>query len=143
MRPRTLYLVVAALIFLALWQGPGLLSGSDGPADPGASSGSTDRTRGTDPVSGLSWVDAGSLPPEALDTLELIDAGGPFPYEQDGGVFFNNERILPLQDRGYYHEYTVETPGSDDRGARRIVAGTDGELYWTGDHYQSFARIQR
>jgi len=111
--------------------------------DPGASSGSAERTRGTDPVSGLSWVDAGSLPPEALDTLELIDAGGPFPYEQDGGVFFNNERILPLQDRGYYHEYTVETPGSDDRGARRIVAGTDGELYWTGDHYQSFERIQR
>jgi ribonuclease T1 len=135
--------VVAALIVLALWQGPGLLAGSDGPAGLGASSGSTDRAGGTDDVSGLSWVDAASLPPEALDTLELIDAGGPFPYEQDGGIFSNNERILPLHERGYYHEYTVETPGSDDRGARRIVTGADGELYWTGDHYQSFERIQR
>jgi len=63
--------VVAALIFLALWQGPGLLSVSDGPADPGASSGSAERTRGTDPVSGLSWVDAGSLPPELREQYAL------------------------------------------------------------------------
>lgn len=143
MRPRTLYLVVAALFVLALWQGPALLSGStDGPATPRATSGSTDRAA-PDPVSGLPWVAAESLPPEALTTLELIDAGGPFPYDQDGGVFFNNERLLPLRDRGYYQEYTVETPGSDDRGARRIVAGDDGELYWTEDHYRSFERIQR
>lgn len=97
----------------------------------------------TDPVSGLAWVDLAALPPEAADTVDLIDAGGPFPYEEDDGTFGNFEGILPEQPRGYYREYTVETPGSNDRGARRIVAGSEGELYWTADHYQSFERIRR
>ncbi len=83
------------------------------------------------------------LPPEAADTLELIDAGGPFPEDRDGVTFENREELLPDEPRGYYREYTVPTPGSDDRGARRIVAGDGGELYWTGDHYSSFSRIQR
>ncbi len=83
------------------------------------------------------------LPPEAGDTLALIDAGGPFPYDQDGSVFYNNEQNLPDRDRDYYHEYTVETPGSPDRGARRIIEGSSGELYWTEDHYESFERIRR
>ncbi|MGP4111195.1 ribonuclease domain-containing protein [Streptomyces sp. 4N509B] len=79
------------------------------------------------------------LPAEAHDTLYLIDVGGPFPYPQDGGIFYNREGLLPAQSTGYYHEYTVETPGSDDRGARRIVTGEDyQEDYYTADHYESF-----
>ena len=84
------------------------------------------------------------LPPEAADTLALIRSGGPFPHRQDGGVFQNRERRLPSQPRGYYREYTVDTPGSRDRGARRIVAGGDPpvEFFYTDDHYGSFRRFQ-
>ena len=81
------------------------------------------------------------LPPEARQTLELIRKGGPFPYKQDGVVFGNREKRLPLQPRGYYREYTVETPGAKDRGARRIITGAEGERWYTSDHYNSFARI--
>ena len=98
----------------------------------------------TDPESGLPVVQVSALPPEAARTLELIDRGGPFPEpEHDGGTFENREALLPEQPMGYYKEYTVPTPGSDDRGARRIVAGEGGELYYTGDHYSSFSRIAR
>ena len=85
------------------------------------------------------------LPPEARDTLRLIDAGGPFPYRRDGIVFQNRERRLPEQPRGYYREYPVPTPGSNDRGARRIVAGgkPPSAFYYTADHYKSFRRIER
>jgi ribonuclease T1 len=82
------------------------------------------------------------LPPEALRTIRLIREGGPFPYERDGAVFLNFERVLPHRERGYYREYTVTTPGLRHRGARRIVAGRGGELYYTGDHYRSFRRIR-
>jgi ribonuclease T1 len=82
------------------------------------------------------------LPPEARATLALIKAGGPFPYAQDGRNFQNREKLLPLRGRGYYREYTVRTPGARDRGARRIVAGRDGEFYYTADHYRSFRRIR-
>lgn len=84
---------------------------------------------------------AARLPTEARATLELIKAGGPFPYRQDGRVFHNRERLLPPQQRGYYREYTVRTPGLRDRGPRRIVAGDPGEYYYTEDHYRSFRRI--
>lgn len=85
----------------------------------------------------------GFLPAEAIDTLGRIEAGGPFEYRQDGGTFQNRERQLPPQPRGYYREYTVETPGSRDRGARRIVAGGDPpvEYFYTDDHYRSFRRF--
>jgi ribonuclease T1 len=96
-----------------------------------------------DPDSGLPIVKVADLPPEAAKTLSLIDAGGPYPYDTDGITFENREGILPAKDEGYYREYTVETPGSDDRGARRIVTGSNGELYWTDDHYSSFSRIAR
>lgn len=93
---------------------------------------------------GLPWVDLADLPAEAARTVELIDHGGPFPYpEKDGSTFGNFEGLLPDRPRGYYAEYTVPTPGEDDRGARRIVAGDGGELYWTEDHYASFERIRR
>ncbi|GAA1422376.1 hypothetical protein GCM10009601_23780 [Streptomyces thermospinosisporus] len=79
------------------------------------------------------------LPPQAHDTLDLIEQGGPFPFEQDGSVFQNREGILPSQSTGYYHEYTVITPNSPDRGARRIVTGQEyQEDYYTADHYASF-----
>jgi ribonuclease T1 len=86
------------------------------------------------------------LPREASETLALIRAGGPFPYRKDGTTFQNRERLLPQRPRGYYTEYTVRTPGSRDRGARRIVAGgdprTSGEYWYTDDHYRSVRRIR-
>ncbi|MFE1792297.1 ribonuclease domain-containing protein [Streptomyces sp. NPDC059525] len=83
-----------------------------------------------------------ALPDEAYDTLELIDQGGPFPYSQDGIVFQNREQVLPGRTTGYYHEYTVITPGSPTRGARRIVTGQQyQEDYYTADHYATFRRI--
>lgn len=82
------------------------------------------------------------LPSQAYDTLELIEQGGPYPYSQDGTVFQNREGILPGQSSGYYHEYTVITPGSSTRGARRIVTGEEyQEDYYTADHYESFDLI--
>ncbi|MEO5884974.1 MAG: ribonuclease domain-containing protein [Candidatus Limnocylindrales bacterium] len=94
-----------------------------------------------DPASGLPVVALADLPPEARQTLEHIQSGGPLPYRQDGAVFENREGRLPTRESGYYREYTVPTPGADDRGARRIVLGGDGDMYWTSDHYDSFAWI--
>ena len=95
----------------------------------------------------LDSVALSSLPPEAQRTLHLIKQGGPFPYpRKDGSTFGNYEKRLPYQPRGHYREYTVPTPGSRDRGARRIIAGsppeTSGEYYYTDDHYRSFRRIK-
>ena len=88
-----------------------------------------------------SVVDKNRLPKEALETIALIRKGGPFPYDRDGVVFGNREKLLPARERGWYREYTVRTPGQRTRGARRIVAGRDGTLYYTDDHYRSFKRI--
>ena len=90
----------------------------------------------------IAEVSVAALPPEARATLQLIKQGGPFPYERDATVFGNFERLLPKRERGYYREYTVKTPGVKSRGARRIVAGRGGELYYTEDHYKSFRRIR-
>ncbi|WP_405838081.1 ribonuclease domain-containing protein [Streptomyces sp. NBC_01518] len=92
---------------------------------------------------GTATVKLSQLPAEARQTVALIDKGGPFPYAKDGVVFGNYEKLLPEQKRGYYHEYTVRTPGSRDRGARRIVTGQDGEIYYTDDHYKSFRTVLR
>ena len=85
------------------------------------------------------------LPAQGRHTLQLIRDGGPFPYSKDGSVFGNRERQLPARQRGYYLEYTVKTPGSHDRGARRIVCGGPPRMpdacYYTADHYTSFSRI--
>ncbi len=94
----------------------------------------------------LATVELSTLPPQARETHQLILAGGPFPYRKDGTVFGNRERLLPLQARGFYREYTVKTPGSPDRGARRIVCGgtrptAPEACYYTADHYASFRRI--
>ena len=84
------------------------------------------------------------LPPEAASTLDSIARGGPFDHRQDGVTFGNYEGLLPKQPRGYYHEYTVETPGASTRGARRIITGGNppAVYYYTGDHYQSFRRFE-
>lgn len=85
------------------------------------------------------------LPRQGQETYGLIRQGGPFPYDKDGVVFSNRERALPAHPRGYWREYTVKTPGSRDRGARRIVCGgparTPQACYYTADHYASFRRI--
>ena len=111
-------------------------------ATTGSSDGGVFRDGGfaTEPPS--DWLDdtlrLGGLPPEALDTLELIAKGGPFSYRHDGSTFHNREGFLPDRRDGYYEEFTVETPGSPDRGARRLVVGDAIEVYYTDDHYASF-----
>jgi ribonuclease T1 len=90
----------------------------------------------------LPVVRLADLPYEARQTVRLIRRGGPFPYERDGVVFGNFERLLPRRERGYYREYTVPTPALDHRGARRIVMGRGGELYFTDDHYRSFRQVR-
>lgn len=99
-----------------------------------------DRPQGRSPV-----VHVAELPREGRATYELIRQGGPFPYGKDGSVFGNRERLLPQARRGFYREYTVPTPGSRDRGARRIVCGgpirAPHACYYTADHYASFRMI--
>ncbi|MEU5808333.1 ribonuclease domain-containing protein [Streptomyces sp. NPDC047718] len=94
-------------------------------------------------AAGMATVRAEELPRQARDVLALIDEGGPYPYRQDGTVFGNFEKVLPRQERGYYREYTVKTPGERDRGPRRIVTGRGGEFYYTDDHYDSFKAVLR
>jgi len=97
----------------------------------------------TDADSGLQVVALADLPPEAAETVALIDAGGPFPYADDGETFLNSSGLLPEQETGYYQVYTVETPGSEEPTTRRVVTGQVGEFYWTDDLYTSFRRIER
>jgi ribonuclease T1 len=92
-------------------------------------------------TSGFTRVNLSSLPSQATDTVRLIQQGGPFPYSQDGATFQNREQILPLCSTGYYKEYTVKTPGSSTRGARRIITGRGGEYFYTSDHYASFRLV--
>lgn len=121
------------------------LGGDDTPGQTARPTASTTvRSGDLDPVSGLPWILEDELPAEGQATLVLIDRGGPFPFPgKDGSVFRNLEGLLPDHERGYYHEYTVATPGSKDRGARRIITGDADEFYWTEDHYNSFERISR
>jgi ribonuclease T1 len=137
-RRRLLGLAVAVVLALGTWW----LQSSNGTeqpeGQPAGSSVAVDGTGGQLPV-----VAEEDLPDEARATLELIDAGGPYPYERDGVVFENREELLPDHPEGYYREYTVPTPGADDRGARRIVAGEGSEFYYTADHYRSFVVIDR
>ena len=86
-------------------------------------------------------IEKAQLPKEAVETIALIRKGGPFAHQRDGVAFGNREKLLPPRERGWYREYTVRTPGESTRGARRIVAGRDGTLYYTDDHYRSFKRI--
>jgi ribonuclease T1 len=87
-------------------------------------------------------ISVAELPNEARATLRDIKQGGPFEFDRDGVVFGNFEKALPKQARGYYHEYTVKTPGVRSRGARRIISGSAGEYYYTDNHYQTFKRVR-
>ena len=93
----------------------------------------------------FSTISVAEMPVQGVQTYRLIALGGPFPYEKDGVVFGNRERLLPAKSRGYYHEYTVATPGSSHRASRRIVCGgavkAPDACYYTADHYASFRRI--
>jgi ribonuclease T1 len=95
---------------------------------------------------GLPDIAVSDLPREGRDVLALIRDGGPFRYDRDGVVFGNCERLLPPERKGYYHEYTVSTPGTKSRGARRIICGgpkmTPDACFYTSDHYRSFKRIR-
>lgn len=97
------------------------------------------------PATDLPSLSITQMPAEAKTTYALIAQGGPFPYDKDGSVFGNREKILPQHRRGYYREYTVRTPGVRTRGARRIVCGgkprKPDACYYTSDHYASFHRI--
>ncbi|MGW2231065.1 ribonuclease domain-containing protein [Streptomyces formicae] len=122
---------VTALAAALLIGGPVAASASAAPAAPAAPVSYS--------VTAVGEICYSALPSQAHDTLDLIDKGGPYPFPQDGTVFQNREGELPQQSSGYYHEYTVITPGSDDRGARRIVTGDKSqEDYYTADHYASF-----
>ncbi|MET7652030.1 MULTISPECIES: ribonuclease domain-containing protein [unclassified Streptomyces] len=132
--PRVLVCLLLPLALLT-----GCASGGPGPqaSAPAAQAATPSR------ADGPATVRESRLPAEARRTLRLIDDGGPFPYARDGAVFGNFERLLPVHERGYYHEYTVETPGSRDRGARRVVTGRGDEVYYTDDHYDSFRAVLR
>ena len=128
------------------WVGGGLAPG----APAGGTAGDPSATATAAPIAAsrpadldLGSVPLTELPDEAHDTIELIGAGGPFPFRQDGSVFENREGLLPDRPAGHYREYTVPRPGNNGRGVLRIVAGADGELYWTPDHYDSFVWIER
>ncbi|MFF9067399.1 ribonuclease domain-containing protein [Streptomyces sp. NPDC014891] len=132
--------MLLALLLCVLLAGCSTSGGGAAPAAPARTSATTEAPSPTGD-SGLPAVRAADLPPEARRTLDLIARGGPFPYAKDGAVFSNFERLLPREPRGYYREYTVKTPGERDRGARRIVTGREGEIYWTDDHYASFREV--
>jgi len=90
----------------------------------------------------IATVNIAQLPREARQTIALIKRGGPYPYKKDGAVFGNFEHRLPLHERGYYKEFTVRSPGTRDRGARRIILGRARELYYTVDYYETFRLVR-
>ncbi|MFC6238761.1 ribonuclease domain-containing protein [Longivirga aurantiaca] len=133
---RTPLLLLLAVLALAL------LTACGGKTAPATAPGVVEQ--GLAPASATTNLDTmtvAELPPEGIETLRLIMDGGPFPYSKDGSTFQNREGILPQQSKGFYAEYTVETPGSDDRGARRIIGGDDGSRFYTDDHYSSFREV--
>lgn len=120
-------------------------SASQAPVQPAQGASGTSVASGAQQTGALGIVNKTQLPGEAADTLRLIKAGGPYPFGDDGVLFRNTALLLPKHPRGYYHTYTVRTPGSTDRGQRRIVCGgprrQTSECYYTDDYYASFKRI--
>ncbi len=122
------------------------LGGSSTSAPPSTTTARVTGGSGVQPVpgsgAGLPVKELSGLPAEAVTTWKLIEKGGPFPYPRNDGVTFQNrEKRLPAKSGDYYREYTVPTPGSGDRGARRIVTGSSSEVYYTGDHYSTFVVV--
>lgn len=144
-RPRWAWWLLAIALLLAWQYWPRQSAPDPAPRVSGnpAAARSQAPIEASDPSPGQVLPDAGLpafLPIEARDTIALIQRGGPFPYRQDGSVFGNREGHLPRAPRGWYHEYTVETPGLSHRGARRIITGGNPPRTWyyTSDHYDSF-----
>jgi ribonuclease T1 len=125
-------------------QGPDA-SASQAASQPGQAASGTTAASGPQAHGALAVVTKAQLPGEAAETLRLIKAGGPYPFGEDGILFRNSATLLPQHPRGYYHTYTVRTPGATDRGLRRIVCGgprkQTGDCYYTEDYYASFKRI--
>ena len=156
--------VLVVLVVLAawlLWPGSSSPDSTPSVASPNARPASATASRSSprpstttggavDPETGLRWVELSALPSQARQTATLINQDGPYPYSRDGIVFGNRQRLLPNERSGWYHEYTVPTPGSSDRGARRIVTGGPSgatvssglEFFYSDDHYDSFRRIR-
>jgi ribonuclease T1 len=128
----TLALVGLVVLVIVGWLVKENTGDSKPPSSPSSSATSSSGMR-VEPLS--------QLPPEVGDTWRLIVKGGPYPYREDGKTFQNREGLLPHEKTGYYREYTVDTPGSDDRGAQRLIYGSGKELYYTGDHYKSFVVV--
>ncbi|MEU7555308.1 ribonuclease domain-containing protein [Streptomyces sp. NPDC044571] len=142
--PRSLLRVLGALFLcVALAGAAGCGSGDGSSAGSGTAVPSASGASAPGWAKGMATVRADALPQEARNVLALIDKGGPYPYPQDGSVFGNFEKALPPHPRGYYHEFTVRTPGERDRGARRIVTGEGGEFFYTADHYETFKAVLR
>jgi guanyl-specific ribonuclease Sa len=142
---RPVWIIVALLVLgLWLWTQPRAPSTVSEPASPPVA------TDAPPPVSTRAEAAPPAvrypafLPPEAHEVLQRIASNGPFAYRQDGSVFQNREHRLPAQPRGYYHEYTVPTPGSPDRGARRLITGGEPpkDYWYTDDHYRSFQHFE-
>ncbi|WP_436495298.1 ribonuclease domain-containing protein [Actinokineospora sp. HUAS TT18] len=133
----TAALVGLVVLVLAGWLVRELGTGEAAPTPAPASSGAVPGAE-----SKLSVRPLSELPAEAAATWRLIQRGGPFPYPRnDGTTFQNREKLLPAKSSGYYREYTVPTPGSPDRGARRLITGSEKELFYTADHYASFVLV--
>lgn len=135
---------VVALVLAALFAVAGCSSTTaTAPAGQGTAAGSAAYAdlAPAEASSRLRTMTVSELPPEGVQTLERIVAGGPFPYGKDGATFGNREGRLPSREYGYYREYTVKTPGESDRGARRIVTGGNGAVFYTADHYDSFREV--
>lgn len=128
--------LLLALVLTAVLAVAGCGSSSSSKSSPASS------TSASKPA-GMSTIAEASLPAEARDVIKRIDDGGSFQYRQDGVTFQNRERLLPAEPGGYYREYTVSTPGAADRGARRLILGRHGDLYYTPDHYRSFLWVVR
>lgn len=140
-----LALLIAALLVLA---GCGKSASKSSNSAAGSASASATPNSASPAVSaakpsGMAAVAAPSLPAEAREVIRRIEDGGTFQYRQDGVTFDNREGRLPAEPRGYYREYTVATPGAADRGARRLILGRNGELYYTPDHYRTFQWVLR
>ena len=133
--------VLLAVVALALLTACGGSKASSSTPGGGSSVAGASDLAPASATTDLGTMTVAELPPEGVDTLELIASDGPFPYSKDGVTFQNREGILPRQKSGFYREYTVITPGSDDRGARRIIGGDDGSRFYTDDHYASFREV--
>ncbi len=117
------------------------VSGHTSQPKPAVSPADAGRLAPAQPTTDLRTMTVAMLPKQGIDTLRLIADGGPYPYSKDGVTFSNREGLLPRHPSGWYREFTVVTPGSSDRGARRIIAGQDGSRFYTSDHYASFREV--